>query len=297
VTGEPAPIAVRGVTKRFGPLAALDDVSFEVPAGQVTGFLGANGAGKTTLLRVIVGLLRPTAGEVRVFGVPSTAAEARARVGYMPADPAFYERLTGRENLDLLAALSGGGAPDRAWACRMLDLTEAQLDRHVGAYSSGMRQKLGLVQAVQHRPDLVLLDEPANRLDPLVHSAFEQLVSEIAAGGRAVFLSSHALAEVESVCRAVATIRAGRLLSVDSVAALSAAAMRTLKVTFDRRPDALPDGLHDPTWDGDVLTAHVRRGSMAALRAFTEDPHVTDLLVEPGTLAQTFMTLYARDGR
>jgi ABC-2 type transport system ATP-binding protein len=291
------PIDVRGVTKMFGGFAALDDVTLEVPPGQVTGFLGANGAGKSTLLRVIVGLLGPTRGEARVFGVPSTDEQARRRIGYMPADPAFFDRLTGRQNLDLLAELSGGAPVDRASSCERLDLTDAQLDRRVGEYSSGMKQKLGLVQSVQHRPDLVLLDEPANRLDPLAHRAFEELVRDIADGGRTVFLSSHALAEVESVCEQVATIREGRLLSVDRVAALSAATMRTVRVTYDRRPDVLPEGLHDPTWEGDVLVARIRRGSMDALRAFTEDPHVVDLLVEPGTLTDTFMSLYSMDRR
>lgn len=290
------PIDIRGVCKLFGDFAALDDVSFEVPRAQVTGFLGANGAGKSTLIRVIVGLLRPTRGEVLVFGVPSVSQAARERLGYMPADPAFFDRLTGRANLDLLASLSGSSPVDRAWACELLDLSDGQLDRAVGGYSSGMKQKLGLVQAVQHHPDLVILDEPANRLDPLAHSAFEELVTQIADSGRSVFLSSHALAEVESVCTSVATIRDGRLLSVDTVAALSAATMRTVTVTYDRRPDSVPDGLLDPEWHGDVLVARIRLGSMGALRELADDPHVADLLVEPGTLSDTFLTLYARDG-
>jgi ABC-2 type transport system ATP-binding protein len=291
------PVDVRAVSKHFGEFVALQDVTFEVRTGQVTGFLGANGAGKTTLLRVIVGLLKPTKGEVLVFGVPSTSQAARRHVGYMPADPAFFDRLTGRHNLDLLAALSGGSDVDREWACELLDLTDLQLERRVGDYSSGMKQKLGLVQAVQHHPELVILDEPANRLDPVAHGAFERLVTQIAASGRSVFLSSHALGEVESVCAEVATIREGRLLSLDRVAALAAAAMRTVKVTFDGRPDALPGDLLNPRWDGDVLVAQIRRGSMEALRTFADDPRVTDLLVEPGTLADTFLALYAKDGR
>src|ERR1700709_14170 len=147
------PVTLRAVTKNFGARAAVSDLSFALKPGSITGFLGPKGAGKTTTLRMIGGLLRPTSGEARLFGRDAREPLARMGLGYLPADPCFAPRLSGHDNLDLLAGLRPAGrCPDRALAVTALGLSKADLDRPVGAYSSGMRQKLAIVAALQHRP-------------------------------------------------------------------------------------------------------------------------------------------------
>ena len=276
------PVACRGLTKHFGPAVGVEDLDLEVPAGSIVGFLGANGAGKSTTIRLLVGLLRPTAGDALLWGRPASEAQARERVGYMPADPAFYLALTGEENLDLLAALRERPASERAWAADLLGLGVADLRRPVGEYSSGMVQKLALIQAVQHRPDLVILDEPANRLDPLAHRRFEELVRAIAADGRTVFLSSHTLSEVEDVCDSVAMIRGGRLLAHRTVAELSDLGTRRVHALFR---------------DGSEHSERLARGEMEPLRALLAREDLVDLTVEPASLEEAFVELYGDDPR
>lgn len=295
VADEPAPIVCRALTRYYGSTVGIEDLDLVVRRGMITGFLGPNGAGKTTVLRLLVGLLRPTRGEAWIDGVPVGDPEARRRIGFMPAGPAFVGELTGAANLDLLADLSGAEPTDRSWAIQLLDFDSRDLDRPVKEYSSGMVQKLALIQAVQHRPDLVLLDEPANRLDPLAHHGFENLVRSIAAGGRTVLLSSHVLSEVESTCDEVAMVRGGRLLMVSSVSELSAAALRRVTIVYRDRPAGPPDGLHGASIDGLVVTGRVEAHRPAVLREILRDPAVDDLLVEAAPLEETFMHLYREE--
>jgi ABC-2 type transport system ATP-binding protein len=282
----------RGLTRHYGPVVGIEALDLVVRPGTVTGFLGPNGAGKTTVIRLLMGLLAPTAGAAWIWGTPVGSPAARRRVGYLPADPAFYPHLSGRENLDLLAGLGGWACPDREWAASLLGLGDDDLDRPVREYSSGMVQKLGLVQAVQHRPDVVVLDEPANRLDPIAHHRFEELVRSVAADGRTVFLSSHILSEVEAVCDEVAMVRAGRLLMTARVADLRGRALRNLTVRYTRTPPQPPAGLLDVELDGTVLRARLPAGRTDVLRALLADPGVDDVLVEPTSLEETFLHLY-----
>jgi len=288
----PSPIRCRSLTKTWADAVGVDALDLEVDAGSVTGFLGANGAGKSTAIKMIVGLSRPSAGEALLWGRSSAEPEARGRLGYMPADPAFYLPLSGEQNLDLLAALRGRGAPDRLWAMDQLELAEADLRRPVRQYSSGMVQKLALVQAVQHRPDLIVLDEPANRLDPLAHRRFERMIRHVASQGRTVFLSSHTLSEVEDVCDSVAMIRRGRLLAHRPVAELADLAARTIHAVFRRPPTALPDELVDVHLDGVELTARLARGHLDVLRTLLDAGDLIDITVEPASLEDAFVELY-----
>ena len=228
----PAPVRVRDVTKRYGAIAAVADLSFELAPSTITGFLGPNGAGKTTTLRMVGGLLRPTAGSVTLYGIDARNPAARRSLGYMPADPTFLPHLTGVANLDLLTKLHGSPPGARALVADKLGLSTGDLDRRVGGYSSGMRQKLAIVAALQHRPRLVILDEPANRLDPIAHHLFTDLVRAAAADGGTVFLSSHVLAEVEAVCDSVLLVREGRLLTAARVDELRSHAPRVVTLTY-----------------------------------------------------------------
>jgi ABC-2 type transport system ATP-binding protein len=213
----------------------------------------------------------------------------------MPDDPAFVGELSGSANLDLLSDLSGAEPADRGWAVELLDFETRDLYRPVKEYSSGMVQKLALIQAVQHHPDVVLLDEPANRLDPLAHHGFEQLVRSIAAEGRTVFLSSHVLSEVEATCDEVAMVRGGRLLMVSSMHELSVAALRRITIVYRDQPAAVPEGLHDTSVDGLVVTGRVEAHRPEVLRKILRDPAVDDLLVEPAPLEETFVHLYREE--
>ena len=287
------PIACQKLTRYYGKHVGIVDLDLRVEAGQVVGFLGPNGAGKTTTIRILMGLLRRTSGDATLFGVAVDNPESRRRVGFAPADPVFYPNLTGTQNLDLFAELQGNGAaPDRAWAAELLDLDPADLDRPVSEYSSGMRQKLVLVQAVQHRPDLVLLDEPANRLDPIAHHRFEELVSEVARSGRTVFLSSHTLPDVEAVCDAVAMVRDGRLFMTADVADLSAAALRVVMLRYSQVPTRFPEALLDLEIDGNEVRARLEGRRVDVLRELLTDPALEDILVEPAPLEETFLHLY-----
>jgi ABC-2 type transport system ATP-binding protein len=286
------PIECGAVTKRFGDVVAVDHVDLTIGSGSVVGFLGPNAAGKTTLIRMLTGLTTPTSGAVRLFGESPSSRTARRHLGYMPADPSFYPALTGAENLDLLARLGRGGARDRVWAADLLELSSDSLERPVRDYSSGMRQKLGLIQAVQHHPDLVIFDEPANRLDPLAHRHFEVMVRAIAEQGRTVFLSSHTLSEVQDVCDEVAMIRAGRLIARRAVAELAAAEPRHLKATYSDRPRVIPAGLVETKITGNMLEAQVPSGRIDLVRALLEDPTIQDLTIEPASLEDAFVELY-----
>jgi ABC-2 type transport system ATP-binding protein len=290
----PAPVELSALTKTFGARTAVDGVSFRLAPGSVTGFLGPNGAGKTTTLRMIGGLIRPSSGWVRVFGQSARRPAARRELGYMPADPTFVLNLTGRQNLDLLVGLRGGAAPDRDEVAAALSLPQGDLDLPVRAFSSGMRQKLAIVAALQHRPALVVLDEPANRLDPLAHRAFCGVIRRVARSGRTVLLSSHVLGEVEEVCDSVILMHAGRLLRVAGVGELRNHASREVTLTYDSPPAGPPDFL-----SGAVVTDCVVTGRMPArrpdlLRRLSAEPGLVDLTVEPASLEDVFLDMYGR---
>ena len=279
-TDSAPPIDARNVTKRYGDIAAVVDLTFSLRPGTVTGFLGPNGAGKSTTLRMVGGLLRPTAGEVRLFGIDARDPHARRPLGYMPADPAFLPHLSGRANLDLLARLRGSAdSPLRKPAADALSLASGDLDRPVRGYSSGMRQKLAIVAAVQHRPALVVLDEPANRLDPIAHHSFCDFIRGMAGDGHTVFLSSHVLAEVEKVCDSVLLVREGALLRAASVEELREDAPRVVTVIRT---------------DGTSAVTHVAANRPDLLRELLADPDVVDLTVVPASLEDVVLALYTK---
>jgi ABC-2 type transport system ATP-binding protein len=225
-------IETEGLTKRYGKHLGIEDVDFEVAGGEVFGFLGPNGAGKTTTIRTLLDLIRPTRGWASLFGLDSRrdGVEIRSRLGYVPGELALYERLTGEDVLEFLAHLRGG--VDRNRIRELADRLGAQMDKRIRALSHGNKQKVGLIQAFMHRPELLVLDEPTQGLDPLVQNEVHRLIREARAEGRTVLLSSHDLTEVEALCDRVGIIRAGHLGTVEEVAALKARALRRLEIHF-----------------------------------------------------------------
>lgn len=277
-------------------MQALDDLSLDVEQGEVFGFLGPNGAGKTTTIRLLLGLIRPTAGDVTVLGQPvaSRAVAWRAEVGFLPGDMTFWPRLSGLETLDFLAALAGRPAGGRAALLDRLALAATELARPVRTYSDGMKQKLGLVQALQCSPRLALLDEPTKGLDPLVQQAFYEIVADLKADGATVFLSSHVLSEVERVCDRVGMLRAGRLVSVGEVEALRRAERRRVRADFTADVD--PATL---AHFGVLVVGHPRRVELLvaqpeipALVARLGMLPLADLVVERPSLEEAFLEHY-----
>jgi beta-exotoxin I transport system ATP-binding protein len=227
-----AAIRTRGLSKDYGEGHGLFDLDLEVGRGEIFGFLGPNGAGKSTTMRLLLDLIAPTAGSATLMELDSRehSLEIRRRVGFLPGDFALYPRLSGAAMLDYLADLRGGVS--RRVRDALAERFNADLRRPVRELSTGNRQKLGLIQAFMHEPELLILDEPIAGLDPLVQQSFHALLAEVAGEGRTVFLSSHTLSEVERVAHRVAILREGRLAVVDSLDNLRAIAVRKLDIEF-----------------------------------------------------------------
>jgi ABC-2 type transport system ATP-binding protein len=237
------PVEARGLVKRYGDVTAVDDVDLTVGAGEVYGYLGPNGAGKTTSLRMLLGLIRPDEGSVKLFGrdpLPEGARALDGVAGFVEA-PRFYPYLSGRHNLELVAALDGGDAAARIGeALDTVELSARAKDR-VGGYSHGMRQRLGIAAALVRDPRLLLLDEPTTGLDPGGMRDMRRLVRRLAGQGITVLLSSHLMGEVEELCDRVAIVRTGRVVYEGSLADLlaSTAGRYALRTTDDVRAAAL----------------------------------------------------------
>jgi len=244
-------IEIAGLVKDYGAVRALDGVDLEVRRGEVFGFIGPNGAGKSTTIRILLDLLRPTAGTVRVLGEDPRAGGValRARLGYLPGELALEGTATARQLLGHLSDVRGGRGSERIEP--LAERFRLDLDRPVRTLSKGNKQKVGVIQALMHRPELLLLDEPTSGLDPLLQQEFLALLREERDAGVSVFLSSHVLSEIEGVAERVALVRDGRIVVVDDVAALRAAAGQRVDVTFatEVSPSALA-GIEELDVDG-----------------------------------------------
>jgi ABC-2 type transport system ATP-binding protein len=229
----PLVIATSGLSKDYGSGRGLFGLDLEVRQGEVFGFLGPNGAGKSTTMRLLLNLIRPTSGSAQILGldIGRDSLAIRRRLGFLPGDLALYPKLTGRVTLEYFAQLRGGVDPRVRDS--LVERLGADLDRPVRELSTGNRQKLGLVQAFMHEPELLILDEPIAGLDPLVQKSFHALLGEVSAQGRTVFLSSHTLSEVERVTHRLAILRQGRLVIVDSLENMRKVAVQRLEIEFD----------------------------------------------------------------
>jgi ABC-2 type transport system ATP-binding protein len=223
-------VVTEALTKRYGERLAVNDVSLTVRRGEVYGFLGPNGAGKTTTLRMLLGLVRPTSGAARVLGHEPGFPLAMARLGALVEGPGFYPYLSGRDNLRVLARYRGLDGTDVEAALDRVDLRERGGDRFK-SYSMGMKQRLGVASALLGDPELLVLDEPTNGLDPAGMADMRRLIVELAGHGQSVLLSSHLLNEVEEICDRVGVISAGRLLTESTVADLRGAASVIVRAT------------------------------------------------------------------
>jgi ABC-2 type transport system ATP-binding protein len=288
-------IATTGLTKHYGPIRALESLDIDVHEGEIFGFLGPNGAGKSTMIRLLLGFLHPTSGEGRVLGFDSVreSVAIRRRIGYLPGGIALYDSLTGERLLDYLAELSGRPPVRRAQLCERLELSDRTLRRLVRDYSRGMRQKVGIVQALQHDPELAILDEPTEGLDPLMQRAFYDLLDQLKAEGRTIFFSSHVLSEVERVCDRVAIIRQGRLVALEAMAQLLARRKRNVEMRLQGAAPRLDDvpGVSGVEIVDGRLTCHVEGDVRPFLAAIVGAP-IVDLTIEPARLEEAFLEFY-----
>jgi ABC-2 type transport system ATP-binding protein len=287
-------IALDRLTKRYGARRGIEDVSLTVEPGEVFGFLGPNGAGKTTTIRTMLDLLRPTSGRAAMLGLDShaDAVEVHRRVGYLPGDFAAYRRMTGRRYLAYFADLRG--VPASSFEALAAELS-CDLEPQIASLSHGNAQKLGLIQALMHDPELLVLDEPTQGLDPLVQQVFHRIVRERAAAGRTVFLSSHILPEVERTCDRVGIIGEGRLLAVEDVGQLRAKAVRSVEFHFAAPIGAAAfrdvPGVDGVEVRGDLLRCTVR-GPMDALVKAAARFEVVDLQSQQPGLEELFLHYY-----
>ena len=291
-----AAVGVEGLVKDYGTLRALDGIDLEVREGEVFGFIGPNGAGKSTTIRILLDLLRPTAGTVRVLGEdPSRGGPMlRARLGYLPGELVLPGNATARELLGHASAVRGGRGAERitSFAERFL----LDLDRPVRALSKGNKQKVGVIQALMHRPELALLDEPTSGLDPLLQQEFLALVREERDAGMTVLLSSHVLSEIEGVADRVALIREGRIVVVDDVANLRATAGQRLDVTFvGDVPIRVLEGVDELRVDG-LRATGIWRGDASRLIAMLHGHPVARLQLRDRDLEELVLDAYRTEG-
>lgn len=298
-TTSPA-IFTTGLTKHYGDFPAVVDLDLQVERGEVFGFLGPNGAGKSTTIRTILDLIRPTAGSASILGFDShtDAVEIRRHIGYLPSDLALYPNLTGKDTLTYFANLRGGVDWDHVNA--LAERLGADLGRKVGELSSGNRQKVGLIQAFMNRPQLIIMDEPSTGLDPLVQQEFQDMMREVAADGRSVFLSSHTLSEVQRAADRVGIIREGRLIDVEGVHDLRSKAIRRVELVFDAPVTAQEfeavAGVRDAQLRGNSITVSFDGAMEELLAVATSRHHLVDIDSEEADLEEIFLAYYRTDG-
>jgi ABC-2 type transport system ATP-binding protein len=294
-----AVIHLEGLTKSYGKNRGVVGLDLEVYPGEVFGYLGPNGAGKTTTIRLLLDLIRPTSGRAVVLGSEPRAGgpALRRRIGYLAGDPALYRKMTGRQLLTYLGHLRGldGLGPAEVLAERL----ELDLSRPIGDLSRGNRQKVAVVQAFMHSPQLLVLDEPTSGLDPLMQREFYGLVAEAKAEGRTVFLSSHVLSEVERIADRVGIVREGRLVVVEGLEALKAKALRRLEIHFatpvPREEFASLPGVQDVAVEGSMLSCTVI-GSIDRLLKAAARYEVVNLVSHEADLEDLFLRYYEGAG-
>ncbi len=290
-------VRAAALTKFYGRHRGIVDLDLDVQQGEVFGFLGPNGAGKTTTIRLLLDLIRPTSGRAFVFGIETRAdpVAIHRRVGYLPGEFTLFDRLSGGETLAYFANLRRG--VDRAYQAQLIERFELDPSRSFREYSKGNKQKVGLIVALQHKPDLLVLDEPTAGLDPLVQQTFFAVLGEAKREGRTVFLSSHILSEVEKTCDRVAIVRDGRLARVDRVDALRDLATHLVELRFERPVDpatftSIP-GVSDVTAENGTLRLHVSGRLALVVEAAARLPLVDFTSREP-SLEESFLAEYGR---
>lgn len=297
-----AVVETKELTKNYGSSRGIEDVSLSVEEGEVFGFLGPNGAGKTTAIRTLLGFMRPTSGHAEILGLDAVreGVKIRANAGNLPTEFALEDRMTGEGLLRYFARLRG--VEDLSYAYELADRLGADLTRPMRRLSRGNKQKIGLVQAMFHRPLLLILDEPTGGLDPLVQEEFLRIIGEVKEEGRTVFFSSHVLSEVERVCDRVGIIREGRLAAVEPTAEIINKSFRHVSLTFDHSLDAEETGRFESL---EGVKSLIKEGPQVRFTMYGSSDEMVKLAarhtvsaieVERPSLEEVFLTYYGETG-
>ena len=285
-------IDIHGLTKTYGHNRGIDNVSFSVDRGEIFGFLGPNGAGKSTTIRCLLGLIRPTGGSAEMLGMDILThhRDIMKRVGYMPSETQFYTSMKVSDVIKFAADVRGLDC--REEAAKLCERLKVDTNKRVEELSLGNRKKVGIVCAMQHKPELFLFDEPTSGLDPLIQAEFFELVREYVADGTTCFLSSHVLSEVKKYCGRAAIIKEGKLIATDTIENLAHTNAKSVRIV----------GLQDISLDGaEKITRHdnavefIYNGKINALLAALHDKDITDLTIEEPSLDDVFMHYYGTD--
>ncbi len=299
-------IETKGLTKVYTPktaLKAVDGLDLSINKGEIFGFLGPNGAGKTTTIRLILDHIRPTSGSVSVFGMNSQtdSVEIHKRIGFLPAELSLWKSYTAKQVVNFLASTRENAPATVKEASKLAERLGLDLGKRVRDFSTGNKRKLGLVIALMHKPELLILDEPTNGLDPLMQQAFNQIMLEIKAEGRTVFLSSHILSEVQAICERVAIIRDGQLKAVERVEKLMHVGFRKVSLTLKDSVSSAwiervrqTEGVSNMVVDTNRLELR-KTGEFGALLQVLAEAPIQDLLVTEPTLEEIFLTFYGND--
>ncbi len=289
-----------GLTKYYGTAPGIIDLDLRITEGEVFGFIGPNGAGKSTTIRTLLNFLFPSSGSGTILGLDilKDSIEIRRRTGYLPGDLAMYDTMTAREFLIYFANLRSQDC-DRQTA-RLADRFELDLDRKIKDYSTGNRQKVGVINAFMHEPELLILDEPTAGLDPLMQQEFQSLLNEVRAEGRTVFLSSHILPEIDRIADRVGIVRDSRLIAVDSVEAFKSRAHSTISLKFSSPVEqatfaALPGVRNAEIRNGGTMISITISGALDPVIKEAANHHVESISTRDGNLEEVFLSYYSAD--
>ena len=292
-------ILTEGLTKFYGKQRGVLDLDVNVEKGEVFGYLGPNGAGKTTTIRLLLDFIRPTQGQAKIFGkdVSQNSLEIRKRIGYVPGELAMYDNMTGRDFLTYFAHLRDGA--DWKYVEELAKRLDCDLSQPIRSLSHGNKQKIALIQAFMHKPDLLILDEPTTGLDPLMQREFYRMIEEVRSEGRTVFLSSHILPEVERTCDRVGILREGKLVAVEGVKDLKSRAVRHLEIHFakpvPKEAFVGVSGVRDVTMEDGIMHCTVVGSLDAVIKAASSFP-VDNLITHEPNLEEVFMSFYGQGG-
>lgn len=286
-------LATHGLTKKYGNFAALDNLDLEVKKGEVLGYLGPNGAGKTTTIRLILGLIKPTAGKADIFGLDSQhqMVEAHKHLAYVPGEAALWPALTGAETLHLLGKIHG--RVDEKYQAELIKRFQFEPNKKVRTYSKGNRQKINLIAAFSTRAELLILDEPTSGLDPLMEQAFRESVMEAKSNNQTIFLSSHILEEVEALCDRVGILRAGKLVELGTLAEMRHLSSLTVEAIFEGTPPKVDHlkGVSHVKVTGHQLVCQIQ-GPIDQLLSTLAAAKPKSLLSREPSLEELFLNLY-----
>lgn len=292
-------VFVDSLTKKFGELTAVNGIQFAIKPGEIVGFVGPNGAGKTTTISILLGFLKSTSGSVQLFGdpvSPSTAHTHHIQMGYVAGDMSLLTNLTGKQYLTHMASLTRA---NDARQKELIDALDPVLNKKLKMLSRGNKQKIALIAALQHRPKLLVLDEPTSGLDPLMQEVFLKLIKDEAREGATVFMSSHILAEVTSICSRVLFMKRGSIILDSSVSDIEAQAGKEISITADKKTlvgllKTHPAGLINPKQRGSTVT-FMYTGSINAILVWLASHKVRDIQIQDRDLESIFRDMYKED--